>query len=273
MTREESLELFDLPEEATKEEITEKYREMYSDYMLRLTNAPTPNLKKIYNQNIQKLESAFKTLCPDADIDETQFLPSDKPILGTTGSNININISNKVDGKKEEKKPEKKPKSGSSLSLVFVLLAVLFFSVGLSFFIMYMKREKVIAAQEEKFKILREDSLQMHTRFAPFEKNGKLKVVNKCSFNVTVNWLSILFLDEKTNQIRHVKFMKEYVLKSGESRILENFDSGVNWDGSVIFYDLRIKRDDAAGSNAYFNGIWANENKNGEVYLTPAPVK
>ena len=56
LSKEESLEILSLAEGASVQEIENKYNELYSDFQIRLTNAPTPNLKKLYQKNHQDLE-------------------------------------------------------------------------------------------------------------------------------------------------------------------------------------------------------------------------
>ncbi|MEI6765325.1 MAG: hypothetical protein WCM76_06760 [Bacteroidota bacterium] len=270
MTREEALELFDLSNEASNDDILEKYREMYSDFMLRLTNAPTPNLKKIYNQNIQKLEDAFRVLCPDAEVDQTQFLPTDKPLIGTSPSNININISNKVESKKDDKKPQNKPLKSKGLPVMFLLGSVIFFAVGLSFFIMFMKRDKVMKGQETIISKLRADSTQLHSSFAPFMKNGKLKIANKSEYQFTITRMSVLFLDEN-KQLKHLAFFWKYPLDPGKTTpVLEYYGkdvrgNSISWDGSVLFYAFYITT--PGGGYGYIDGIWTTEQKDGDIIL------
>lgn len=281
MTKEESLELFDLPADASDEQIIEKFREMYSDYMLRLTNAPSPNLKKIYNQNIEKLEKAFKILCPDAEADSTQFLPTDKPMLDTVTPNVNINISNKIDTMPQQKKSDetKKKKSGISIPILLGLISFLFFAVGLSFFIMYLKGKDEITLFKDQIKImesrissLQQDSVSIYYKCTPFLKNGKLKLVNKYSVTIYLQWVSVLYYDESLNKYNEVRYNSNLELKPNESKILEKYDSNVEWDGKVIYFNLRMTTDrmpDGTQQAGYFGGLWHDVNSNGEFLIMP----
>lgn len=49
-SRIEYLEILNLDESATINEIEARFNELYSDFQIRLTNAPTPNLKKLYQK-------------------------------------------------------------------------------------------------------------------------------------------------------------------------------------------------------------------------------
>jgi hypothetical protein len=45
-------------------EVRKRYQKMYNDFQIRLTNAPTPSLKKMYQKNIQDLRAAAEALAP-----------------------------------------------------------------------------------------------------------------------------------------------------------------------------------------------------------------
>jgi hypothetical protein len=46
--------------------VRRRYQKLYNDFQVRLTNAPTPALKKMYQKNIQDLRTACDVLCPGA---------------------------------------------------------------------------------------------------------------------------------------------------------------------------------------------------------------
>src|SRR5688572_15404883 len=62
MTRKDALELLGLSADATAEEIGRQYAHHFSDYQIRLTNAPTPALKRLYQKNLAELEEAYALL-------------------------------------------------------------------------------------------------------------------------------------------------------------------------------------------------------------------
>ena len=112
MTKQEALNLFNLYENAGKEEILKRYNELYSDYQMRLTNAPTPNLKKLYQNNLGELEEARNLLVVSNVSVQTDF-PSSSPILVETVSEksfvpssplVNINPNNKQIKQDDKKK-------------------------------------------------------------------------------------------------------------------------------------------------------------------------
>jgi len=61
---EEAAELLGVLPGAPKHEIRKKYQKIYNDYHIRLTNAPTPSLKRMYQKNLQDLKAAAELLSP-----------------------------------------------------------------------------------------------------------------------------------------------------------------------------------------------------------------
>jgi WD40 repeat protein len=78
MTKQEAAAILSIDPQATADEVRRRYEQLYSDYQIRLTNAPTPSLKKVYQKNLQELQEAVQVLNGSAD----QFhadLPSIEP--------------------------------------------------------------------------------------------------------------------------------------------------------------------------------------------------
>ena len=72
--------VLDLPSGSGEDQIRQKYQELFSEYQVRLTNAPTPKLKEKYNQKLQELREAFAELVPDAAGAVAADLPSATPV-------------------------------------------------------------------------------------------------------------------------------------------------------------------------------------------------
>lgn len=66
MTVEEAAEILGLWPGTPADEVRRRYQKMYNDFQIRLTNAPTPSLKRMYQKNIQDLRSACEVLSPGA---------------------------------------------------------------------------------------------------------------------------------------------------------------------------------------------------------------
>lgn len=78
--RESALLALDLDAEAGDEKIRKRYQELYSEFQIRLTNAPTPELKTTYERRLNELRAAVEILSPQvaASID----LPALEPVEG-----------------------------------------------------------------------------------------------------------------------------------------------------------------------------------------------
>lgn len=78
-----ALRALDLPPGAGVEEVRSRYRELYSDYHIRFTNAPTPDLKQRYSRRLDELRQAMELLAPAAGAAaavEAGDLPAARPV-------------------------------------------------------------------------------------------------------------------------------------------------------------------------------------------------
>jgi hypothetical protein len=62
LTREEALDILGLDGSASAADIKARYEDLFSEYRVRETNAPTPTLRKKYKASLQSIESAGRTL-------------------------------------------------------------------------------------------------------------------------------------------------------------------------------------------------------------------
>jgi hypothetical protein len=66
MTRTEAAELLGVEPGAAAREVVKRYQMMHNDYQIRITNAPTAALKRMYQKNLQDLRAACEVLAPGA---------------------------------------------------------------------------------------------------------------------------------------------------------------------------------------------------------------
>ena len=81
MTRDDAAQLLGLSLSARADEVRQRFQELYSDYQIRLTNAPTPSLKRTYQQNLRELEEASRLLLGGG-ADAQADLPAAEPSYG-----------------------------------------------------------------------------------------------------------------------------------------------------------------------------------------------
>lgn len=60
----QAAELLGIGPGASAPEIRRQYQRIYNDYQIRLTNAPTASLKRMYQKNLQELKAAVEVLAP-----------------------------------------------------------------------------------------------------------------------------------------------------------------------------------------------------------------
>lgn len=66
MSPAEAAELIGLWPGSPADEVRKRYQKLYNDFQIRLTNAPTPALKKMYQRNMQDLRVACEVISPGA---------------------------------------------------------------------------------------------------------------------------------------------------------------------------------------------------------------
>jgi predicted component of type VI protein secretion system len=66
MSPAEAAELIGLWPGSPPDEVRKRYQKLYNDFQIRLTNAPTPALKKMYQRNMQDLRTACEVISPGA---------------------------------------------------------------------------------------------------------------------------------------------------------------------------------------------------------------
>lgn len=66
MSAAEAAELIGLWPGSPPDEVRKRYQKLYNDFQIRLTNAPTPALKKMYQRNMQDLKTACEVIAPGA---------------------------------------------------------------------------------------------------------------------------------------------------------------------------------------------------------------
>jgi hypothetical protein len=64
VSRAQAAELLGIAPGASAQEIRRQYQRIYNDYQIRLTNAPTASLKRMYQKNLQELKAAVEVLAP-----------------------------------------------------------------------------------------------------------------------------------------------------------------------------------------------------------------
>jgi pSer/pThr/pTyr-binding forkhead associated (FHA) protein len=66
MTRAQAAEVLGVPSGALPAEVRRQYQRLHNDLQIRMTNTPSPSLKRMYQKNLQELKIACELLAPGA---------------------------------------------------------------------------------------------------------------------------------------------------------------------------------------------------------------
>lgn len=80
--RASALHVLELGADAGEQEIQQRYRELYSEFQVRLTNAPTAELKATYQKRVDALRAALEILAPQHGAGADSDLPALEPVEG-----------------------------------------------------------------------------------------------------------------------------------------------------------------------------------------------
>lgn len=105
--------------------VRRRYEELHSDYRIRLANAPTSTLKRLYQKNLAELREAFEALGGIQQSEQFLDLPSSEPVL-THARTVRV-----TDGDNASKvssftgRPADRSKTGRLLSYLAILLILI----------------------------------------------------------------------------------------------------------------------------------------------------
>lgn len=290
MTKEQARELLDVSESASVNEIRKMYQERYSDFQLRLTNAPTPVLKKLYSGNLTKLEKAFKLLCPDEAVDDVQDLPSAEPNYATatpqrarveTGRKAEPRLGPKAKRKQEEEEKAKAQGGASPLVLGMGAAAILAVAAAVFLLITSLKTNEVLTETETKVEQYESQIAGMQQRLAPLE-NGEFKIKNGSNQFFYLVWFSATYVDSNGKFVtfdmedhasgeKCISPLTFQEFKPGRALSLNHFhNQDMFWDGSVVFYSFELMNKSGTLS-WYFSGIWSEDSKDGRELVVNPP--
>ncbi len=253
MTQQEARQTLGLPDNCSPGEVREKFNDMYNDYQIRLTNAPTPNLKKLYEKNIEELHQALNVLLGDS---SNSDLPSSTPVYAkNTASRPNQEPEQaaaktpKAQASAAPAAPAAKKSNAAMMTIVFLIVAIV--AVSSVFSLKYLDVQKQVddlqRASHEN------DSLK---NFAKNFTNRKFKIKNAGTLPMTVKKIIVCYVNDKGGIEKfYDKFSKQI-----EPNGVDSFESvkgnQVVWNGAVVSYYMQFEYN---GQNNDWSGIWSKD--------------
>ena len=251
MTRQDAYHVLGLPENSSLEDVQQKYNELFNDFQMRLTNAPTPNLKKLYQKNIDELADAMRALGVDqGDISD---LPASGPVFNSAPAQPkryqeapaqNAAAAPQV-GRTQQAAPQ--GKSSNTLVLIIGFVALLGFAVAAFFGIKLGDSSKKLAefdlrkAQNDTLVALRNNLT-----------NNKFSVKNLGQESIFIKGVIVDYIQDGKFKKYYGGYDKE--IKPGTTEQLTCVKgSKVVWDGSVTSYFCIIEY---KGARKFRAGIW-----------------
>jgi hypothetical protein len=270
MTKTEAEEFLSLPQTANFDDVRSRFQELYSDYHIRLTNAPTATLKRVYQRNLEELRLACETLAPGMVFTTPQDLPAAEPVQGfAEAKTTQHNSGPSQSTRQKEVAPPKGEVRGSSRSLnIAIVLLALVGAIGIVLGVLWFRAAQqrdslnafLTASPDEQLTYLTH-----HEKLAPsllqslvLLKNGKLSVCNDSDSPIDVTWVITNY--RGSDGMFHTFNSKNYPTmdNNGEpvwvkwhiggngGRQTFNMTKGSDllWDGSVVTYALGVHYDD-----------------------------
>jgi len=264
MTKEEAAAILGILPTSTIDEVRRRYQELHSDYQIRLTNAPTPTLRKAYQKNLQELREASEVLHPGLELTTASDLPTSQPV--TTGS---ATASKKTTDTRTTQQPrplDKVREPGLPRSaFVGFLLAATFAAVASLFFLKWTKLVELQQAlggsvddQIQNLDRLKADKVESGNLRQSLNllQNGRFAVCNQTSDKVTIDSLTVTYRDQNRYRTFNTAF-HDYatweVPAGARLKLALRRGEDVVWDGSVLSYSMNLTY---KGNDYLVAGAW-----------------
>jgi hypothetical protein len=257
MTRDEAVQLLGLDGETRGGSARRRYEELFNDYQIRLSNAPTPALKRKYRETLTSLESAIAVLAPTADIQEGD-LPSRTPPSIAAPRDAEP-IPPDADGHDTVAASRTVPRS---VFVAFAGASVLAAGTALAGLAWYRAAEKVtalehqVAALEERHK----STIDEQTRWRAILAGGPLQICNRSSAPLKVTALMTMYLRPSGERVyvHSGSFgYPQWTIAAGARERMEMIRGRADdWDGTASVYAVQVAYQ---GSEPFIvAGLWSD---------------
>ena len=109
MTRADAAAILQIPPTASAEEARRAYQELFTEHQVRLTNAPTPALRNLYQARLREIDEARDAMLAQESADDTDLPLAEPKLPGTSGAGWR----SEADSRREPVQPAPPARSGS----------------------------------------------------------------------------------------------------------------------------------------------------------------
>jgi hypothetical protein len=277
MTRTDAAALLGVSEDISPGDLRRRYETLHTDYQIRLTNAPTPALKKTYQQKLQELGAAADILHPGFSSGTTGGdLPATEPMLDdlALGSSAKVSPASaaRVSGRTETGgaaadrygRPAAQD-GGLPRSTIVVGVVAVIFAAALSFVVLgwYQASTALATLQQSGDKLLQTaKGLQAQaTANEQLFYADRLRVRNGSSKAVRITAAAFVYRDASgAMKLAHSGNFNypTWEIKPGSTVQLDaDMARGRLWDGPVVYYAFLVEY---PGVESFLKaGVWAQD--------------
>jgi hypothetical protein len=272
MNREDAAAILNVRPDATPSDVRSGFQELYSDYQVRLTNAPTPALKKAYQKNLEDLRKACEVLCPGFVFDSEGDLPSAQPVRTASTPVMHPGpppVRTRGTG------PVKSESAGlpRSTLIVGILAAVLAATASLfaiKWIALLNLKDALKGTTDAQFSALTkipEETADIRKSLGLLQ-NGSFQVCNESSDTIKITALGVTYRDREDRLKSFNSSFYDWAswdIPRGSRKKFDFMRAGDTvWDGSVLFYAVNFTHK----TNEYFlAGPWRDV-KDGCLHIT-----
>lgn len=273
MTRADAATLLGVAESATVSDVRRAYEALHNDFQIRLTNAPTPALKKTYQQKLQDLSVAGETLHPGFAAGTIGGdLPSAEPMIADVRTRRTSGMGTASDAEVSRSEARTRapgqaaaeqaglPRSTVVAAVAAVVLGVALSLVGLRHWSASSRLETLAAERttlEEQLTVLKAQTAAVdRLLFA-----DRLRVRNLSQNPVRISAAAFVYRDSagemKLAHSGNFDYPSWEIRPGGVSALDAEMARGRLWDGPVIYYALLVEYQ---GVEPFLKaGVWAQD--------------
>lgn len=246
-------------EDAAPGEMQRQYRELHNDLQVRLTNAPTPVLKKTYQQRLQELQEAAALLLPGASA-PTGDLPAASPVAGPAPrARVHVTATHE---RSRQDLPTQAPPGMPRSTVVAIAVAAIFFAACASLAIARVRTAAEVSAVHQQMAELQQRQQQFDQMFGSQLYRDALRVTNVSKSAITIVAAAVVYVDEKSGKLQTVHSgtygYPKWEIRPGGSEVIETrIGRGRDWNGPVLAYSFSIEY---PGAEPFLQtGIWSQD--------------